>query len=76
MRQRKVIAALDAVGTVGGDIDALLPHAYGDTPELLWPLAARSLMSHLIKLKNEGRASCQDSCWRATQTAPDDANCG
>jgi hypothetical protein len=29
---------------------------YADTPSFLWPLAERSLLAHLVKLVEEGRA--------------------
>ena len=61
MREGKVVEALTKCGT--GDLDALVRHAYDDTPEFLWPLAARSLESHLIKLVREGRAVKTDSSW-------------
>jgi len=54
-REAKV---LDAVGTAAGGrgatLDDLLPLAYSDTPEALWPLARRSLLAHLEKLATEG----------------------
>ena len=34
----------------------LLPIAYDDTPEQIWPLAERSCLAHLIKLAEDGRA--------------------
>lgn len=54
MREDRVVAAL---GDAPRTIEELLPAAYGDTPRPLWPLAARSLHAHLIKLVREGRAS-------------------
>lgn len=52
MRERKVVAA---IGTEGGTVGEVLARAYDDTPMLLWPLAARSLEAHLVKLVREGR---------------------
>ncbi len=53
MREDRVLASLTQVPT---SLDGLLPTAYGDTPRMLWPLAARSLQAHLVKLVAEGRA--------------------
>ena len=57
MRERKVAEALDDTPR---SIEELLPNVYADTPKLLWPLAALSLESHLIKLAAEGRATNRD----------------
>jgi len=50
-REARVLAA---VGKGGGGLDDLLPLAYEDTPEALWPLARRSLLAHLEKLVGDG----------------------
>lgn len=65
MREGVVMDALKKTG--GGTLDELLPFAYADTNELLWPLARMSLEAHLIKLCREGRALSQDG--RFTETA-------
>lgn len=53
MREARVAQALtDSPAT----LEQLLPTAYGDTPQLLWPLAERSLRAHLDKLVAERRA--------------------
>jgi glyoxylase-like metal-dependent hydrolase (beta-lactamase superfamily II) len=54
MRENRVLAALAA--TTDASADELVPDAYSDTPKLLWPLAERSLLSHLAKLVKDGRA--------------------
>jgi endoribonuclease LACTB2 len=53
MREQRVIAAL---GSREASVDELVADAYSDTPRVLWPLAARSLLAHLAKLEHEGRA--------------------
>lgn len=63
-REAKVVAALAGRGDVS--LDDLVPHAYADTPQLLWPLAKLSLESHLIKLVREGRAERTPNGWRET----------
>jgi len=53
-REAKVVDALRSSG--GGDIDALLPLVYADVPPRMYPVAARSLRAHLLKLRADGRA--------------------
>ena len=55
MREDRALAAL-AKHPAGVELDALVPDVYADTPRVLWPLAARSLLAHLHKLVREGRA--------------------
>jgi glyoxylase-like metal-dependent hydrolase (beta-lactamase superfamily II) len=55
MREEKVFAALSVKGpATAWD---LLPLAYDDTPEKIWPLAERSCLAHLIKLVEDGRVT-------------------
>jgi glyoxylase-like metal-dependent hydrolase (beta-lactamase superfamily II) len=54
MRERKVMAAVDATGRAGATIAELLPVAYDDVPVTLFPVAALSLEAHLDKLVAEG----------------------
>ncbi len=51
-REAKVLAALGADPRI---IPQLVPAAYGDTPEAMYPIAARSLVAHLEKLAAEGK---------------------
>lgn len=53
-REAKVVAALRAAGPA--TVAQLTPHAYADTPTALWPLAERSMVSHLRKLVADGVA--------------------
>lgn len=53
-REGKVVKALEVKG--GGTAKQLLDVAYDDTPVELYPLAAQSCLSHLIKLERDGRA--------------------
>jgi ribonuclease/clavin/mitogillin len=53
MREGKVAAAL---GESDALVSELVARAYADTPRVLWPLAERSLVSHLVKLSTDGRA--------------------
>ena len=54
MRERKVLAALTKAGRAT-PFD-LVADAYDDTPKMLYPLAARSLEAHLIKLVEDSLA--------------------
>ena len=60
-REEKVAAALSDAPR---SLDELVPFAYADTPAEIWPLAKRSLKTHLRKLVKEGRAVEHDDRWR------------
>jgi glyoxylase-like metal-dependent hydrolase (beta-lactamase superfamily II) len=51
-REAKVLGSL---GSAPRTVDQLLPSAYNDTPEAMYPIAARSLVAHLEKLAREGQ---------------------
>jgi len=53
LRESKVVAALAAEPRT---LAALVADVYSDTPRMLWGLAERSLLAHLIKLAGEHRA--------------------
>lgn len=53
-RENKVIDALHA--RPNGTLDDLVEVAYDDTPKVLWPAAKHSLLAHLMKLREDGRA--------------------
>lgn len=68
-REAKVLAAVRAHGP-GAPI-AFVPAAYDDTPIALWPLAARSLEAHLVKLARDGLVTrAPDGAWAAEPTSP------
>ncbi len=54
-REAKVRSALEAFGGPARTAE-LVPTAYADTPEFLWPLAERSCLAHLLKLVEDGVA--------------------
>lgn len=60
-REAKVLAALRAHGP--GDLAALVTHAYDDTPAYLHPVAQRSLLAHLLKLRADGAAAESGGVW-------------
>jgi glyoxylase-like metal-dependent hydrolase (beta-lactamase superfamily II) len=51
-REAKVLGSL---GTQSRTVAELLPVVYDDTPEAMYPIAARSLVAHLEKLAREGK---------------------
>lgn len=58
-REAKVLAALAAVAAQGlVPVEELLPMAYDDVPVAMHGWAKYSLLAHLLKLVNEGRALC------------------
>jgi len=61
-RENKVLAQLAAHGPA--TVEGLLPHVYDDVPPRMHPVAARSLLAHLLKLRDEGRAAEAGGAWR------------
>jgi len=58
-REAKVLAALGALAGQGVvPVEDLLPLAYDDVPVAMHGWARYSLLAHLLKLVNEGRALC------------------
>jgi glyoxylase-like metal-dependent hydrolase (beta-lactamase superfamily II) len=51
MRERQVLDCLAAGPATAGD---LVPAIYGDYPRELYPVAARSVLAHLLKLERDG----------------------
>ena len=45
-------------------IDTLLPVVYSDVPAALHPMARRSLLAHLLKLRDDGVAAMRDEIWQ------------
>jgi glyoxylase-like metal-dependent hydrolase (beta-lactamase superfamily II) len=64
-REAKVLAALTA--NPGLTTRELVPHVYKDVDPKLYRWAERSLLAHLVKLEEDGRASRQSSCWVPSQ---------
>jgi glyoxylase-like metal-dependent hydrolase (beta-lactamase superfamily II) len=60
-REARVLAALGADAV---PVSELVPPAYPDVPPAIYPLAARSLLAHLLKLEAEGRAVREGERWR------------
>ncbi len=63
-RENKVLAQLVAHGPA--TLDDLVPHVYDDVPARMHPVASRSLLAHLIKLHDEGRAAEAGGRWLPT----------
>ncbi len=62
-REAKVLAALRPGATL--EEDELLARVYDDVPLALHGVARRSLLAHLYKLRNEGRARASNGLWCA-----------
>jgi len=61
-REAKVLAALSPQRP--RTVEDLLPLAYADTPEVMYPVAARSLQAHLDKLVRDGAAGASAEGYR------------
>ncbi len=57
---------VDALAAGAAPVAELVPRAYPDVAPPIYPLAARSLLAHLEKLRAEGRAVERDGQWHAT----------
>lgn len=66
-REQRVVDALARLGLA--TTAALLPVAYADVPRAVFPLAERSLIAHLIKLAEDGRAEPVGDTWRLRRGA-------
>lgn len=64
-REAKVLAALTE--KPGSTARELVPAVYADVPEKLHAWAERSLIAHLLKLRNDGVATSSDERWRRAQ---------
>ena len=65
-REAKVVAKLaERPGATVGD---LLPKVYDDVPAEIHPVAERSLLAHLIKLREDGRARNPGDRWTLTDS--------
>ncbi|MBL8362331.1 MAG: MBL fold metallo-hydrolase [Rubrivivax sp.] len=63
-REAKVADALRRLGPA--TVEALVPDVYAEVPKALHPMAQRSLLAHLLKLRDDGAAALDaDSRWSA-----------
>ncbi|MBI5609131.1 MAG: MBL fold metallo-hydrolase [Deltaproteobacteria bacterium] len=60
-REAGILRALSATPQQPAD---LLPAAYADVPRTTWPLALRSLTTHLLHLQEQGLAEATATGWR------------
>lgn len=68
-REKKVLAGL--IDNPGVTSSELVPHVYKDVDKKLYGWAERSLLAHLLKLEDDGKAMQVDGHWRVTASAPD-----
>lgn len=61
VREGKVLAVLRQLGRASED--TLVPAVYQDVPEVMHKLAKRSLLAHLLKLREDGEAACDGDQW-------------
>ena len=61
MREHKVLKAVQEAGAATPE--ALLPAVYDDVSPRLYPVASRSLLAHLIKLKTEDKVTEVSGKW-------------
>lgn len=66
MRENRAIAALQ---TEPQTTAQMVPTVYADTPPEAWPLAERSLESHLLHLEERGLALRDGNGWRKGRTS-------
>nr|WP_290666914.1 MBL fold metallo-hydrolase [Ardenticatena sp.] len=56
-------AVLNALGPLPQSLQMLVPKVYADVSPERWPVAARSLLAHLLKLEAEGRVIRTQEGW-------------
>lgn len=61
-REEKVVAALGENPDIS--TSELVPYVYTDVDKKLFGWAERSLLAHLLKLEDDGKADCIDGNWR------------
>lgn len=61
-REQKVLRVL-AEQAVALPLEALALQVYDDVPAPLLPLACKTLLAHLLKLQEDGRAHCELQAW-------------
>jgi glyoxylase-like metal-dependent hydrolase (beta-lactamase superfamily II)/8-oxo-dGTP pyrophosphatase MutT (NUDIX family) len=64
-RENKVLAELEAHGPA--TLEDLLPRVYDDVPPRMHPVASRSLLAHLLKLRDETRVGEAGGRWVAVR---------
>jgi glyoxylase-like metal-dependent hydrolase (beta-lactamase superfamily II) len=66
-RESRVLGALRRLGPAPAR--ALVPDAYSDVAPMLHGLAEYSLVAHLIKLAEDGKAARDGDTWRPSEAA-------
>jgi hypothetical protein len=57
MREQRIV---DALSGAPQSVRQLVEVVYTDTPKMLWGLAERSVLAHLVKLERDGKARLVD----------------
>jgi len=69
-RRKREAKVVTAVATNPGlTVTDLVPQVYRDVDPQLFAWAERSLLAHLLKLEDDGRAFVQDGCWQLQTSA-------
>jgi glyoxylase-like metal-dependent hydrolase (beta-lactamase superfamily II)/8-oxo-dGTP pyrophosphatase MutT (NUDIX family) len=67
-RKREARVADALLRLAPATLEQLLPDVYADVPSQLHPVARRSLLAHLLKLRADGRAAVEGEVWRYSTT--------
>lgn len=73
-RERKTLSVMRQHSRTFGSssLQELVVGVYDDVPSHLLPMAARTLLAHLIKLAEDGAVVCEDERWRLAEGPSDD----
>lgn len=73
-REQKTLSVVRQRSGASGSssLQELVVRVYDDVPSHLWPLAARTLLAHLLKLAQEGAVVCEDERWLLAESSTDD----
>jgi endoribonuclease LACTB2 len=62
-REAKILSILPREEVQAASVESLVEHAYDDVAQELYPIASLSLLAHLAKLVDEGRARERENHW-------------
>jgi endoribonuclease LACTB2 len=68
-REKREGKVRESLTTSPQELDQIIPAAYEDVDSVLWPLAARSALAHLIHLQEQGKShQSKDGQWTLAAT--------